>query len=427
MPSDVSGHALALLNRFAQADWPDYLKLRKPFETLVYNGARTGFKLAARRSTNMQAPLALEDSSALFDLSLTDEQKMLVEMLEGFASEVLRAAAYSADEQAAVSEPLLKKMHELGLVHYAVSELHGGLAGDRTTLTNALMAESLAKGDLSLAANMLVPLSSANCIRRWGSVSQKAHWLPQFLNENDAPQMAIAVNEPHGLFDSLKLTTQAKRRGKHYVLHGEKCLVVRGLDASHLIIAAQTAKGPGLFIVDASSKGVQRKAEPAMGLKATGTCRLQLNAVKVPVEARLSADDFNYQSFLNYADLAWCALAVGAAQSALDYVIPYCNERIAFAEPISHRQGVAFMIADMAVEVDAMRLMVWNACSLAERGKPFQQMSYLTHLLCAEKAMKIATDAVQLLGGHGFTKDHPAERWYRDIRAVALMKGGLQL
>ncbi len=118
---------------------------------------------------------------------------------------------------------------------------------------------------------------------------------------------------------------------------------------------------------------------------------------------------------------------MGTAQAALDYVVPYCNERVAFGEPISHRQGVAFMVADIAVELDAMRLMVWRACSRAEQGLPFQREAYLARLLCSEKAMKIGTDAVQLLGGHGFTKEHPAERWYRDLRALAIMAGGLQL
>ncbi|MDO9320005.1 MAG: acyl-CoA dehydrogenase family protein, partial [Pseudomonas sp.] len=110
-----------------------------------------------------------------------------------------------------------------------------------------------------------------------------------------------------------------------------------------------------------------------------------------------------------------------------DYVIPYCNERLAFGEPISHRQGVAFMVADLAIEVDAMRLMVWRACARAEQGLPFQREAYLARLLCSEKAMQIGTDAVQLLGGHGFTKEHPVERWYRDLRGVAIMAGGLQL
>jgi alkylation response protein AidB-like acyl-CoA dehydrogenase len=164
-----------------------------------------------------------------------------------------------------------------------------------------------------------------------------------------------------------------------------------------------------------------------MGLKATSTARIVLKNVKVPAENRLAAEHFNYQSFLDHGARAWCALAVGTAQAALDYVIPYCNERLAFGEPISHRQGVAFMVADMAIEVDAMRLMVWRACARAEQGLPFHREAYLARLLCAEKAMQIGTDAVQLLGGHGFTKEHPVERWYRDLRGVAIMAGGLQL
>lgn len=423
MTSDVQGRALAMLNRVAQADWPDRLKLRKPFEKLIYTGSRASFRAAAQRAGKAAKSPRPADPDALFDLSLSDEQQMLVEMLEAFAGEVLRPLAHDADEQAA----LLNQAHELGLTHYAVSEAQGGIAGERTTLSNALIAEALGKGDLSLAAALLVPLSAANCIRRWGNAAQQARWLPAFIGDEPAPVMAIAVNEPTPLFDPHKLGTRARKRGKHYVLSGGKSLVLRGLDASQLIVAAQAADGPALFIVKAGAKGLQRNPQPAMGLKAGGTARVRLNSVKVPLDARLAAEDFNYQSFLDYAGLAWCVLAVSTAQAALDYVVPYCNERLAFGEPISHRQGVAFMVADMAVELDAMRLMVWRACSRAEQGLPFQREAYLARLLCSEKAMKIGTDAVQLLGGHGFTKEHPAERWYRDLRALAIMAGGLQL
>lgn len=427
MTSDVQGRALAILNRVAQADWPDRLQLRKPFEKLIYTGSRASFRAAAQRAAKVNKTPRPVNTDDLFDLSLSDEQQMLVEMLEAFASEVLRPLAHDADEHAALPAALLNQAHELGLTHYAVSEAQGGMAGERTTLSNALIAEALGKGDLSLAAALLVPLSAANCIRRWGNAAQQARWLPAFVAEAPAPVMAIAVNEPTPLFDPQKLATRARKRGKHYVLNGEKSLVLRGLDASQLIIAAQAADGPALFIVEAGAKGLQRSPQPAMGLKAGSTARVRLNGVKVPVEARLAAEHFNYQSFLDYAGLAWCALAVGTAQAALDYVVPYCNERVAFGEPISHRQGVAFMVADMAVELDAMRLMVWRACSRAEQGLPFQREAYLARLLCSEKAMKIGTDAVQLLGGHGFTKEHPAERWYRDLRALAVMAGGLQL
>ncbi len=427
MKLDVQGRALAVLNRLAQADWPDRLKLRKPFETLIFRGSRASFRLAASRAAKgSRGPRPL-DPDGLFDLSLSDEQQMLVAMLDSFAAELLRPAAHDADAAAAVPAALQAQAQELGLAFYGVSEQHGGMAGERTTLTNALIAETLAKGDLSLAAAVLAPLSAANCIRRWASAEQQARWLPAFVGEQAAPLTAIAVSEPTVMFDPLRLKTRAKRKAGHYLLTGEKCLVLRGLEASQLIVAAQTKQGPALFLLDANSAGVERRAEPAMGLKATGTARLVLNKVRVPVENRLAAEHFNYQSFLDHAALAWCALAVGTAQAALDYVIPYCNERLAFGEPISHRQGVAFMVADMAIEVDAMRLMVWRACARAEQGLPFQREAYLARLLCSEKAMQIGTDAVQLLGGHGFTQEHPVERWYRDLRGVAIMAGGLQL
>ncbi len=421
---NAQGRALALLNRVAQSHWPDRLKLRKTLEKLLYGGARAGFNLAARRSRQQSHSVR---AGELFDLSLSDEQRMLVEMLEAFAQETLRPAAHEADARGAVPAGLLNQAHALGLVHYGVGEELGGMAGEGAILTNALMAEALSKGDLSLAAALLVPLSAANCIRRWASPEQQAAWLPAFLDGRSVPRMAIAVNEPTVLFDPHKLSTRAQRKRDHYLLNGEKCLVLDGLDASRIIFAANTDNGTALFLIDAGSKGLELRPEPAMGLRSCGTARVRLKGVQVPLERRLAAVDFDYQAFLDLGHLAWCALALGTAQAALDYVIGYCNERMAFGEPISHRQGVAFMVADIAVELDAMRLMVWRACARADRVEAFQRESYLARLLCAEKAMKIGTDAVQLLGGHGFTQEHPAERWYRDLRAIAVMSGGLHL
>ena len=424
MNLNAQSRALAVLNRVAQADWPDRLKLRKTFERLLYGGARAGFLLAARRARKAPRQASADE---LFDLSLSDEQRMLVDMLAEFALQALRPAAHDADARAVLPAGLLNQAHELGLAHYGVGETLGGLAGEPTILTNALMAETLAKGDLSLAAALLAPLSAANCIRRWASPEQQTAWLPAFVAAQPAPRTAIAVSEPVPLFDPQRLATRAQRKGRHYLLRGEKCLVLDGVEASRLIVAAETGSGAALFMVDAGSKGLQLRPEPAMGLKACGTARVRLKGVKVPVENRLDGAGFDYQAFLDLGHLAWCALALGTAQAALDYVVGYCNERTAFGEPISHRQGVAFMIADMAIELDAMRLMVWRACARADRGEAFRREAYLARLLCAEKAMKIGTDAVQLLGGHGFTQEHPVERWYRDLRAIAVMSGGPHL
>jgi alkylation response protein AidB-like acyl-CoA dehydrogenase len=133
----------------------------------------------------------------------------------------------------------------------------------------------------------------------------------------------------------------------------------------------------------------------------------------------------DYEEVLSRCSIGWCGLAVGTCQAILDYVIPYCNDRKAFGEPISNRQAVAFMIADIATELAGMRLLTWRAASRAEQGLPFQREAYLARVLCSEKGMKIGTDGVQLLGGHGFTKEHPVERWYRDLRAISLLENGL--
>ena len=144
-------------------------------------------------------------------------------------------------------------------------------------------------------------------------------------------------------------------------------------------------------------------------------------------ENRLGNGDFDYRAFVDLGTLAWCSLAIGTCQSVLDYVGPYCNERTAFGEPISHRQAVAFMIADMAIELDAMRMLTYRAVCRAEQGKSFQREAHLARTLVKDKAMKIGTDGVQLLGGHGFTHEYPVERWYRDLRAIGVAFGGLHL
>ncbi|MGH1400907.1 MAG: acyl-CoA dehydrogenase family protein, partial [Acinetobacter tandoii] len=204
-------------------------------------------------------------------------------------------------------------------------------------------------------------------------------------------------------------------------LSGEKTLVMLGETADVFLVTAEFQGRPDVFVVKRDTS-IRAQKNPAMGLKATETMTLQFN--QTPAE-RLGDDDFDYTAFIDLGNLMWCAMAVGTCEAVKQYCIRYANERTAFGEPISHRQSVAFMIADMAIEIDAMRMLVLNAASLAEAGKPYHREAYLARLLCAEKSMKIGTDGVQILGGHGFTKEHPVERWYRDLRATAILHSGL--
>jgi alkylation response protein AidB-like acyl-CoA dehydrogenase len=159
-------------------------------------------------------------------------------------------------------------------------------------------------------------------------------------------------------------------------------------------------------------------------LRAARTTQVQFNEVVVPAGSRLGTESDNpYREAVRLARLGWSALAVGTSQAVIDYVIPYVNDRVAFGEPISNRQGVAFTVADMATEIDGMRLATYRAASRAEQGLDYSREVALAHRLCSEYGMKVGSDGVQMLGGHGYIKDHPVERWYRDLRAIGVMEG----
>ncbi len=430
----AQGVGLAILNQIASSDWPDKLKLRKPIEKMLYQGSKTGFKVMTKvsrqfassgKSNNQATRLVSSAAKGVFDLSLSDEQQMIRDSLTMFAKEMIRPAAHDSDANAAVPAELVAQAKELGLMYYAVPEALGGMATEDNTTTQMLILEDLGYGDMGIAAALYSSVSVANTLSRWGSAEQQERYLRAFASENP-PEAALAVVEKTPLFDPNKLNTSAKLVGSDYLLNGEKALVLTGSDAELFIVAADVEGTPALFIVESGTAGLSLSDGSAMGIKAAATKTLHLKDVRIPATNRLPAT-FDYQAFLDLGSLAWCALAVGCGQAILDYLVPYVNEREAFGEPISHRQSVAFMVADIAIELEAMRLMVWRACALAEQGKKFHREAYLAKILCAEKAMKLGTDAVQLLGGHGFTKEHPVERWYRDMRCLAVMHSGLHL
>ena len=425
--NQLQGFGLNMLNRFARSDWPDRLRMRKSIEKVLYAGTRTGFQFAGAAARQFggsgnkleQKQRLPATSKGVFDLSLSDEQQMMRDTLQRFARDVLRPAAAGADEAASFPADVRAAALELGLNFYAVPEALGGMAAEQAVVSNVLMAEDLGYGDFSLGAALLAPMGVANALTRWGSQAQQEKYLPAFAEEMP-PLATFAVSEARPAFNPNELATSAQRDGDGFVLNGEKSLVLLGREAELLLVAAQLDGRPAVFVVESGSAGLSFREDPAMGLKATETVKLRLDNVRAE---KLGDDDFDYQAFLDLGALACCALAIGTSQAVMDYVVQYANERVAFGEPISHRQSVAFMIADMAIEIDAMRMLVWNAASLAEAGKPFHRETYLARLLTAEKCMKIGNDGVQIVGGHGFTKEHPVERWYRDLRAIGVAEG----
>ncbi|MGH8454805.1 MAG: acyl-CoA dehydrogenase family protein [Nevskiales bacterium] len=412
----------------------DRLGLRKSSERVVYQATRLGFRTAGAVGRSFKSaqkrvkPARLSKSAPreLFDLSPTDEQQMMRESVQRFASEQLRPAAAKANEACAAPVELLAGSMELGLNLMGVPEELGGAGSERSVMTNVLIAEAMAQGDMGLAVACLSPLAVGQALVQWGDAEQQSSYLPAFVGEK-VPAAGLAMLEPRPLFDPFALQTKARVAGDGYVLNGVKSLVTRAHESELFIIAAELeGKGPVLFIVESSANGLSIEAEPSMGLRAASLGRVILKDVKLPRAALLDeARAETYAECVQLSRLAWCSLAVGTAQAVQDYVIPYVNERTAFGEPISHRQAVAFMVANIGIELEGMRLLTWRAASRAEQGKSFEREVALARRLCIERGMGIGNDGVQLLGGHGFVKEHPVERWYRDLRAIGVMEGGL--
>jgi alkylation response protein AidB-like acyl-CoA dehydrogenase len=430
------GLALRSLGRLAGSDVVDRLGMRKPAERMLYRATRDGFKAAGAASRSFKlvngrggkpARLGTAASSGRFDLTPTDEQQMLQESFKAFGAEQLRPAALAADTAAQAPPELIAQAGELGLTMLGVPEELGGAVSERSTVTAVLAAEALAHGDMGLALALLASAGVASALSLWGDGDQQATYLPALVGEETPAAAALALQEPRALFDPLELETTARKDGADYVLDGVKALVPRAEAAELLIVGARIeGQGAALFLVECETDGVFTKAAPAMSVRAAATGDVLLQGARLPARALLGdGDPAVYAECVRRARLGWCALALGGARAMLDYVIPYVNERVAFGEPISHRQAVAFGVSDIAIELEGMRLATLRAAARLDAGKDAAREVALARALCAEKGAAIGSAGLGLLGGHGFVKEHPVERWYRDLRAVGACEGAL--
>jgi alkylation response protein AidB-like acyl-CoA dehydrogenase len=429
---DAMGAGLAAITRLAGAGVLDRFKARKPTERAVFEASKAGFRalgaanrtFAAAKAGGKPERLAGSGSTDLFDLTPTDEQQMIVEATAEFAAEQLRPSAAEADTACAAPDTLLKRsVTELGITQLGVPEALGGMSNERATTTGVLVAEALAHGDMGLAVACLAPAAVANALVLWGDAEQQATYLPSFVGD-DVPAAALTLLEPRPLFDPFELKTTARRDRDGFVLDGVKSLVPRVATAELFVVAAALDGAPALFLLESGTDGVSVESEPAMGLRAASMGRLVLEKVHLPSSALLGAGAAEvYAECVRLGRLGWAALACGTGKAVLDYVVPYVNDRQAFGEPISHRQAVAFMVANIGIELEGARLVTLRAAARAEQGRSFARETALARRLTTEYGMQIGSNGVQLLGGHGYVKEHPVERWYRDLRAVGVMEG----
>ncbi|MGV0625590.1 acyl-CoA dehydrogenase family protein [Mycolicibacter minnesotensis] len=430
--------ALSLVTPLVSRDFLDRYHLRVPLNRGLNYGVKTVFSVAGASTRQFKKVQGLGKSptrlstrgaqgSDYFDLTPDEDQQLIVDTVEEFAAQLLRPAAHDADEALDYPRDLLGKAAELGITAINIPEDFDGISAHRSAVTNVLVAEALGYGDMGLALPILAPGGVASALTHWGSADQQATYLPEFAGEN-VPQACVAIAEPHPLFDPTNLRTTAVRTPSGYRLDGVKSLVPAAADAELFVVAAQLNGKPALFLVESATPGLTVRPDPSMGLRAAALGQIELNKVSVPLGARLGEDaatDSDYSQAIALSRLGWAALAVGTSHAVLDHVMPYIKEREAFGEPIANRQSVAFMCANIAIELDGLRLLTWRGASRCEQGLPFIREAALAKRIAADKGMQIGLDGVQLLGGHGYTKEHPVERWYRDLRALGVAEGVL--
>jgi len=354
----------------------------------------------------------------------TEEQAVARDTMRRFASDVLFPKARECDEAAAVSNSLLAQAWELGLIATQIPEAYGGFGAARSPTTNAIVLEELAYGDATLAIAATAPSLFAYAVLDQGSEEQKQTYLPLFCGDT-YHAAALAAVEPSPCFDALKPATRARRKERGFVLSGTKCFVAMGDRASHFLVVARADDGLGAFIVGRDAPGLKiSEPEKNLGLRALPTVTLQLEGVEVSDGDRLGGSQrADVGRFLNHTRVAAAAIMTGLSRAVLDYCIPYAKERVAFDEPIARKQSIAFRLADMHIEIECSRWLVWKAASQLDGGLDATKAAHFARAYAAEKSMWIADNGVQVLGGHGFIREHPAEMWYRNARTLGVLEG----
>jgi acyl-CoA dehydrogenase len=357
----------------------------------------------------------------------SDEQKMLVDAIAKFAQGDVRSAAHDADEDNHFTPEILKKGWELGLLPAGIPEAYGGF-GDYSVVTNVLAVEELANGDSALAMALMTPALVALPILLSGTEEQKQRYLPA-ISEADAPAYTAAMLEPGIRFNPRHPATTAKAEGGNIVLNGEKCYVPMAKDARVMLVYARDTESGCVdgYLVEGGTAGVTvGEREKLMGFRALPTYRVSFNNVTLSSSAKLGdAEGTRFERVLSHCQVGASAMAVGVGRAALNYAINYAKERVQFGVPIATKQAVAFSLAEMAIEVDAARLLVWEAAWKLDFNPTDSatKEAYLAKAYADKMVMAVTDGAVQALGGHGYIREHPVERWLRNGRGFAAFEG----
>ena len=370
--------------------------------------------------------------SSGISFALSDEQRALRELAREFADKEIRPVAADYDERSQHPGDVVAKAHEVGLMNPHVPEEYGGLG--LSAFEQILVGEELAWGCSGIATTIVANILGSLPVILAGSEAQKREWLTPLLEE---PLLcSFALTEPGAGSDVSAIKTTAKRDGGDYVLTGSKMFITNAGQAAWFVVFASTEpeaghRGLSAFIVPADSNGVVVEQHlDKLGQRATDTSALAFQEVRVPAANRLGEEGEGFKTAMRTLDLTrpgTAAGAVGVARAAFEHAVEYSKSRIQFGQPIAMNQGVNFLVADMAAEIEAARLLTWQAAWLIDQGERATLQSSYAKRFAADTAMKVTTDAVQIFGGYGYMKEYPVEKLMRDAKLFQIYEGTSQI
>ncbi len=384
------------------------------------------------------------------DFSLTDEQREIQTLAHEFARREIRPVAAEYDEREEMPWPVLEKAARVGLLSYGLPEEYGGggVTDGIVGVTNFLVTEELAWGCAAIATEIGSSSYAAGPILAFGSEEQKRRYLPRFCDPEAVRLGALCLTEPQAGSDIAAIATTARRTGEGWILDGRKQFITNGGIADVHVVFAQVPEngGTAAFIVEGGTPGLTMgRKERKLGMRASHTAEVVLEDCLVPLENRLEnrfetrlsagtpasersggelSGAATALTLLQYSRMTFAAAAIGLARAAFEYARDYALERTTFGVPIAHHQMIAGKLAQMAMEIEAARALLWRAGWLALSGRPLALAEgSMAKCMAADVAVRTCEEAVQILGGHGYVRDHPVEKWYRDAKLYQIWEG----
>lgn len=366
----------------------------------------------------------------MVDFGLSEDQQMLKKLAHDFAVKEIVPVAAHLDEEAKFPSDLIAKARKVGLINFNIPEQYGGMGA--SLLEECVIGEELAWGCSGVSTSIVINNLAAIPIMLAGTEQQKTEWLGKMC---EGALASYAVTEPGAGSDVAGMATRAERRNGEYVLTGSKTFISNASAADFFTVFARTSderyKGISCFIVERDRAGfsVSKKFDK-LGQRCADTAEITLDGVVVPAANRLGEEGTGFITAMKVFDLSRPGVAAGAtgvAQRALDESLKYAQERITFGEPIINHQAIGHMLADMAMNIEAARLMVWKSAWLVDQGKPDSKAAAFAKAYAADMAMKATVDAVQIFGGYGYMKEYPVEKLMRDVKVFQIYEGTSQI